>query len=117
DLGKHHDEMIKKLESWPMRKGRYLPHKTAKFATAPVRVARRKELTNIRFVLPITLNREFSDLEADAIGALNHVLTGTFHSRIWGKARSRGICYGMGSSINRDIEGTTMWEFSGQVAL
>ncbi|HRQ86935.1 MAG TPA: pitrilysin family protein [Candidatus Saccharibacteria bacterium] len=117
DLAKHHDEIIAKLESWPIRRGKRLPHSTVKLRSTPAVAVRRKELSNIRFVLTVVLNRELSNLESDTISALNHLLTGTFHSRIWGKARAQGICYGMGSSINTDIDEVSRWEIYGQVAV
>jgi zinc protease len=44
------------------------------------------------------------------------MLTGTFHSRIWGKARSTGICYGIDSSAYSSETGVSCWEFGAQVS-
>ena len=63
----------------------------------------------------MVIRRHFSTDDLVAMSALNHILTGTMHSRIWGKARAEGICYGMGSSANTDLDGTSSWEFYGQV--
>jgi predicted Zn-dependent peptidase len=117
DLAKSKDEIIQKLLSWDLPAGqRLLPIKVP-MHPAPLVHIYRKDLANLIFGLSIVLNREFSSQEMIALGALNHILTGTFHSRIWGKARSKGICYSMGSGGNTDISGTASWELSGQVGL
>lgn len=115
DLASHHDIVQEKLERWSLSAGeRFLARQESLHSTSPLSI-HRDDMSNIRFALSITLNREFSDAEKDAMGALNHILTGTFHSRIFGTARTNGWCYGMGSSTSSDIVGGTFWEFYGQV--
>lgn len=116
DLQQHHAKIIKNLESWQLLAGEALPvRQTTLHGAQPVAI-QRKDMSNIRFSINISLNREFNDAEIDAMAALNHMLNGTFHSRIWGKARTEGICYGMGSSTSTDIDSSTTWDFYGQVA-
>lgn len=116
DLQQHHAKILKKLEAWQLPTGEPLPARQSALHAAPAVAIKRKDMSNIRFAINISLNRQFSDAETDAMAALNHILNGTFHSRIWGKARTRGLCYGMGSSTHTDIDGVTSWEFYGQVA-
>lgn len=115
DLGKHRATFMQAFESWQLPEGERLAVPTSTFSSAePVAIVR-KDLPNVIFSLHITLNRKLTDDEETAMGAVNHILTGTFHSRIWGEARTRGICYGMGTGISSDIDGVSSWEISGQV--
>ena len=44
--------------------------------------------------------RELSDEEVTAMNALNHILTGTMSSRIFGAARKKGLAYGIFSDTS-----------------
>lgn len=103
------------LEAWQLPKGeRLAPIVDTLHPAKPVSLAR-KEQENTNFGFVMTLPRKLEIPELVAFSALNHILTGTLHSRIWGKARSGGICYGMGSSTSTDLDGSSSWEFYGQV--
>ncbi|HEX4662636.1 MAG TPA: pitrilysin family protein, partial [Candidatus Saccharimonadales bacterium] len=105
-----------KLESWDLPKGdRFTIPKESTHAAAPVSLVRH-DIPNIIFGLSFSLNEHFEDDAVDAMGALNHILTGTMHSRIWGKARTRGLCYGMWSDIDAGSH-VTEWSFGGQVSV
>jgi predicted Zn-dependent peptidase len=54
------------------------------------------------------------DEELDAMNALNHILTGTATSRIYGKARSKGLAYFVGSYSGASFYDSA-WDISGQV--
>jgi predicted Zn-dependent peptidase len=115
DLGKHGDEIIAMLESWKLPVGERLTVPMIPLtSTKPVFIYR-QDLPSIIFALHISLNRKLSEQEQVAMGAVNHMLSGTFHSRIWGEARTRGICYGMNSSSDVEIDGTSSWEFTAQI--
>lgn len=117
DLGKNADKIISKIEQWPLARGERLLVKKSHYHTAePVTIVR-KDMSSVRFLLSIGLNRELTMMERDAMAALNHILTGTAHSRIWGRARSRGLCYGMGSQTYSDVSGVSSWDFYGQISL
>lgn len=116
DLGAHADQITKKIDAWPLAKGVELPIMKHQLHTAAPLTMQRKEVTGSRFALSISLNRELSLVESNAMDALNFILTETFHSRIFGKARSQGICYNIGSSTSTDVDGVSMWEFYGQVS-
>ena len=57
---------------------------------------RRKDATSITFGLFMVMSREMSDEEIDSMRYLNHILTGTMHSRIFGTARHKGLAYSIG---------------------
>jgi predicted Zn-dependent peptidase len=77
-------------------------------------VIRRKDATNLTFGLTLSVPRELSDEELDAMHNLNHILTGTTHSRIFGKARSKGLAYSVGSYTGAGFYDSA-WDISGQV--
>jgi predicted Zn-dependent peptidase len=54
------------------------------------------------------------DEELDAMNALNHILTGTATSRIYGKARAKGLAYYVGSFSAAGYYDSA-WDLSGQV--
>jgi len=115
DFAKHHSAIVDQLEAWHLPKGELLPARQVPLhGAAPVSIYR-EDNGNIRFRFTIVLPRRMNEAELDAMGALNHILNGTFHSRMWGQARTLGLCYGMGSSTSADISGTTRWSFGGQV--
>ena len=66
--------------------------------------------TGERFVIP----RELSDEEVTAMNALNHILTGTMSSRIFGAARKKGLAYGIFSDTSIGFYDSA-WDFGGQV--
>ena len=74
---------------------------------------KRKDLKNINFGFSIIIPRQLSDEEMDAMFALNHILTGTMHSRIYGQARKRGLTYGIYSGASRGVDNSS-WDFEGQ---
>ena len=60
--------------------------------------------------------REISDEESDAMDALDHILTGTMHSRIYGAARAKGLAYHVFSDTSAGFHDSS-WDFGGQVNL
>lgn len=103
------------LTSWELPEGERLkPIIDTLHAAEPISL-RRTDQENSNFGFIMTLPRRLDIPELVAFAALNHILTGTLHSRIWGKARATGICYSLGSSASIDLNGTSSWEFFGQV--
>lgn len=116
DLGRHRDVVIDQLEKWDLPAGRRLAIPSSRVhSTKPVWIYR-KDLPSVIFALHISLNRRLTEDEDIAMGAVNHILSGTFHSRIYGKSRSLGICYGMHSSAGDDADNISNWEFVGQIS-
>lgn len=115
DLKQHRQKIVDLLEAWHLPVGERLPVATVTMhSTDPVFIYR-KDLPSIIFALYITLNRKLTEKEQVTMGAVNHILSGSFHSRILGEARTRGICYSMGSSTNVEVDGVSGWEFSAQI--
>mgnify|MGYP000845104952 FL=1 len=102
------------LEGWQLETGERfaIPHDEPRRAN-PVLI-RRKEATNLTFGWSMVVPRELTDEEADAMNALNHILTGTMSSRIFGSARKKGLAYSIFSDTSVGFYDSA-WDFGGQV--
>jgi len=116
DLQTHAAKIIKQLEGWQLPTGELLPIAKETVKAGGMVHLTRKDLANLSFTLLLSLNRTLSRRELRALNVLSHILTDTFHSRIWGTARSRGICYGMGSWVSESSSGISELGFGGQVS-
>ena len=108
-------EQIKNmLESWELPRGeRFTVPRDVLKKAAPTLI-KRKEATNLTFGWSMSLPREINDAELEAMSCLNHILTGTMHSRIFGAARKKGLAYGMFSEASAGFYDSS-WDFGGQV--
>jgi predicted Zn-dependent peptidase len=77
-------------------------------------VVRRKDVPDITFGWTMNLPRRLSDDEDAAMGALDHILNGTLHSRIQGEARKKGLVYGIWSDTSAS-EHNSSWDFGAAV--
>lgn len=107
--------IIRALENWQLNGGEHLEtprdeHIHPEKAT----LIRRKEAPNFTFGLTTILERKINDKEADALSALDHILTGTMYSRIYGTARKKGLAYGVWSDFAVN-EQNSSWDFGGEV--
>jgi len=107
-------EIIRQLEDFELGEGERFTVPKDELSSARPTVIRRKDATNLTFGLTLSLPRELSDEELDAMHNLNHILTGTTHSRIFGKARSKGLAYSVGSYTGAGFYDSA-WDISGQV--
>jgi predicted Zn-dependent peptidase len=107
-------EIIRQLEAFELGEGERFAVPKDELSSARPTVIRRKDATNLTFGLTLSLPRELSDEELDAMHNLNHILTGTTHSRIFGKARSKGLAYSVGSYTGAGFYDSA-WDISGQV--
>lgn len=107
-------KIIDRLESLPLPRGERfeIVENDLLNPSEPIFIPR-SDLKNISFGFSIVLPRQFSTEEMDAFQALNHILTGTMHSRIFGKARKGGLTYGTYSGVSRGMRSTS-WDFEGQ---
>ncbi len=109
-------KIIGQLENWNLRHGEKFdvvePHL---HPGEPVSI-RRKDATNITFGFSFVTPRHFTPQDTFAMNCLNHILSGTMNSRIFGTARKRGLVYGMGSSLAVNTK-NTYWDFDGEVNL
>lgn len=109
-------KIIRDMEQWELPAGEHLPAPRDEQHRAAPTLIRRKEASNLTFGWSIILPRSLSDEEAGAMEVLDHILTGTMHSRIYGAARRRGLAYGMFSDTSAGFHDSS-WDFGGQVNL
>lgn len=104
----------RQLEEWKLPRGErfVVPHD--KLHSAKPNLIRRKEASNVTFAWSMILPRVLTNEELDAMACLNHLLTGTMHSRIFGAARKKGLAYGMFSDTAAGFYESS-WDFGGQV--
>lgn len=102
------------LESWKLPRGERFVAPKDEIHSAKPTLIRRKEASNITFGWSMIVPEVLSDEELSAMARLDHLLTGTMHSRIFGTARKRGLAYGMFSTVTPSSYESS-WDFSGQV--
>lgn len=98
------------LESWELPEGERLSVPVDELHRADPLLIKRKEATNFTFGLSMVVPRRLSDSEVDAMEFADHILNGTFRSRIFGGARKKGLAYGMWSTTNANEHNST-WDF------
>ncbi len=104
------------LENWQIDSGERFVIPNNQLHRADPVLIRRKEASNLNFGWSMSLPRELADAEADAMGCLDHILTGTMSSRIFGAARKKGLAYGVFSDTSVGFYDSA-WDFGGQVNL
>ncbi|NLA43035.1 insulinase family protein [Candidatus Saccharibacteria bacterium] len=102
------------LEGWKLPRGERFSVPHDELHSANPAIIRRKEASNVTFGWSMILPRVLSNEEFDAMACLNHLLTGTMHSRIFGTARKKGLAYGMFSDTSIGFYESS-WDFGGQV--
>lgn len=105
------------LEKWQLPRGERfsLIREELVGAAEPVHILR-KDVESLNFGISIQANWRLPDAERKAMSALNYLLTGSLHSLILGRARSRGLAYGLMSETVAS-DSATQWYFNGQVSL
>lgn len=107
-------DIIRQLEAFELPTGERLPVPRDELHKANPSLIRRKDASNLTFGWTMSLPRVLDDEELDAMNALNHILTGTATSRIYGKARAKGLAYFVGSYSGSSFYDSA-WDMSGQV--
>lgn len=107
-------EIRRQLESWALPRGEHFAVPYDEMHSANASLIRRKEASNITFGWSNIIPRVLSDEELDAMACLNHLLTGTMHSRIFGTARKQGVSYNIFSDTAASFYESS-WDFGGQV--
>lgn len=107
-------DIIRQLEAFDLPEGERLEVPRDELHSGNPGLIRRKDASNLTFGWTMSLPRVLDDEELDAMNALNHILTGTATSRIYGKARSRGLAYFVGSYSGSSFYDSA-WDLSGQV--
>jgi len=104
------------LEDFKLEEGERFEVPTDELIKSSPTIIRRKDSTNLTFGIFMAVERELNDEELDAMHYLNHILTGTFYSRIFGAARKQGLAYNIEAYAAAGPEGTSScWEIVGQV--
>lgn len=91
-----------------------LPSEKAHLLSAPLYI-HNPTVRNVYFYVDTFLKQRLSDPESDALNLINTILTETLHSKILGKARERGLVYGMSSGVN-EAKLCSSWWFGAQVS-
>lgn len=107
-------EIKRQLSSFDLPEGERLEAPLDILHKADPALIRRKSATNLTFGLFMTVPEVMTDSELDAMGHLNHILTGTTYSRIFGAARKKGLAYNVSSYTGIGANETT-WEITGQL--
>ncbi|NCO10342.1 insulinase family protein [Candidatus Saccharibacteria bacterium] len=107
-------ELIRQLEAFNLPEGERFAVPRDELRASPPTLIRRKDASNITFGLTMIAPKVLSDEELDAMHHLNHILTGTATSRIYGKARAKGLAYHVGSYASAGFYDSA-WDISGQV--
>ena len=107
--------IIKNLENWNLKEGlRFSVPEDELHASDPILI-RRKDASNITFGFSFATPRQLNSTEQQVMNCLNHILTGTMTSKIFGQARKRGLVYSLGSSLSVSAHNTS-WDFDGEVS-
>lgn len=109
-------EIKRQLEEWELSEGERFEVPRDELSSGNPTLIRRKEASNLTFGWSLTVPRELSDEEAEAMNCLDQILTGTMHSRIYGAARKKGLAYGVFSDTSVGFHDSS-WDFGGQVNL
>ncbi len=109
-------KILEDIESWELPRGERFVVPRDELAKANPYLIKRKEASNLTFALSMTVPRELTDDESEAMDCLNHILTGTLHSRIYGAARKKGLAYDLFSDTSVGFYDSS-WELGGAVNL
>lgn len=109
-------EIKRQLADWELPEGERFTVPRDQLSKANPTLIRRKEASNLTFGWSVTTPREISDDEEEAMNCLDHILTGTMHSRIYGAARKRGLAYNIFSDTSVGFYDSS-WDFGGEVNL
>ena len=109
-------DIKRQLEDWQLESGERFEAPKVKLTSGNPTLIRRKEASNLTFGWSMVTPRELNDEEIEAMNCLDHILTGTMHSRMYGAARKKGLAYGMFSDTSAGFYDSS-WDFGGQVNL
>jgi len=107
-------QIRRQLEDFQLPKGQRFEIPYDKLTKSAPTIIRRKDATNLTFGLFMAIPEVLNDEELDAMHYLNHILTGTMHSRIFGAARKKGLAYNVSAYAGTGFYDSG-WDISGQV--
>ena len=109
-------KILRMLENWDLKDGERLAVPEDNLHPSDAVLIRRKDASNITFGFSYVIPKRLSAKKVHTMDCLNHIVTGTMNSRIFGKARKRGLVYGMGSCVSNSVHNCS-WDFDGEVSL
>ena len=109
-------DIKRQLEAWELAEGERFEVPRDELSSGNPTLVCRKDASNLTFGWSLTIPRELTDDEAEAMNCLDLILTGTMHSRIYGAARKKGLAYGVFSDTSVGFHDSS-WDFGGQVNL
>ncbi len=107
-------KILRSLNDWTLKTGQRFEAPRDELHTSSPILIRRKDANNITFGFSWMLPRKLETPEVYAINCLNHILTGTMNSRIFGQARKKGLVYNISSSLSNSWNNSS-WDFDGEV--
>lgn len=107
-------QIKRQIESFELERGERFEIPRDELHKANPSLIRRKDATNLTFGIFMVLPRAIDDEDLDAMHYLNHILTGTMYSRIFGAARQKGLAYHVGSYAATGYYDSG-WDITGQV--
>lgn len=107
-------EIRRQLEDFQLAEGERFEAIHDNLTKSNPSLIRRKDATNLTFGLSMVIPRVMDDEELDAMHYLNHILTGTMYSRIFGAARQKGLAYNVSAFASTGLS-STGWDIAGQV--
>jgi predicted Zn-dependent peptidase len=107
-------EIKRQIEGFDLERGERFELPQDELSKANPTIVRRKDASNLTFGFCMSVPHSLTEQEQDALHCLNHILTGTMHSRIFGAARRKGLAYGVGSyALSNKFHSS--WDITGQV--
>ena len=107
-------EIKRQLEDFQLGEGERFDIPRDELKKAGPCIIRRKSATNLTFGLFMAIPWELADEDLDSMHYLNHILTGTMHSRIFGAARQKGLAYNVSAYTATGFYDSG-WDITGQV--
>ena len=107
-------EIRRQLEDMQLPEGERFEIPKDELTSSSPTIIRRKDATNLTFNWSMVIPRELSDEELDSMHYLNHILTGTMYSRIFGAARQKGLAYNISAHAGAGYYDSS-WDIYGQV--
>lgn len=107
-------EVKRQIEAFDLEAGERFQVPKDELTSAVPTVIRRKDASNLTFSWSMVLKQHLGDEDLDAMHYLNHLLTETMNSRIFGAARQKGLAYNVSSHVGTGVYDSS-WDIIGQV--
>lgn len=107
-------QIIHMLEEWDLKPGERFDVPIDLLHSSEATAIRRKDANNITFGFSLVTPRSLEQSDIYAMSCLNHILTGTMNSKIFGQARKKGLAYSIYSGTSCNTHNSS-WDFDGEV--